>query len=612
MKEVALALYLLIATVYAQNCSALNAVVEVSYGGHYRQYLQDARPLSDVVSLFVQHTNNVDFNNMHVNEKSSFLARAVLIVPNQEVFDGKVTQMVIDEKSAQRFLQPADANVDTIAKHSVLFGISNVIQIPDFYDKDKRAAFTIVNVLVPTPNNVSSINFVVVDGDGSASNVNDTFGAVMYQPSTAEENIYDKNGTVVGKQDKSDLLAGNVNMTTIDYDSISHQKILATRLLSAKKSDKSVVVDFVVLLNSQDSIKLTSYQVTATQVGKMSPVVDTKILWQNVIIPRVNTVTSRGAIIQVDNNQIYIAASLTPDQKAAILAVHGITLEFSENQKSASFLLRVDPATGKVTFATNLAISSVPHTLTDEGYPADLVVNNNTVYVASNTIDIPTHTSTEPTAALQSYVTRVIFNGDQAFKVVQSLSSIIDDRDRKGKSEEDIKKLRFVAYSVAFSMDGNKDKVLAGGSVGDYTTPWAIGGRLGLLSLNPDPKGAANLIYGLEVGYSGSNAVKIAKRAAVPSGGHVVQLGLLLSGPTTKAPPNPVDDKFRNVKAGFWLTDCSPPDFKIQQAFTILFYVLFGVIAFSMLTAVITFTVKGIYMYRKGRETEETRSLLMS
>jgi hypothetical protein len=616
MKALALLLLCLAAIAQAQNCSSLNAVVDVHYEGHYKQYIQDSRPLSDVKTLFVQHAFNVDFGNMNINEQTSFLGRAILKVPNQEVFNGRTTELALDGKLSKTFLQPSDAAPKTVDQQSVLFGLSNIIGVKDLYTGDRKdASIAIVTTLVPTATEkVDSINFAVIDGDDSYSNVNYTFGAISFQASDKDEPIYDVNGAVVENQDKKDILAAAVNYTSIDFESISHQKIVASRLLTATKKDvNSVDVDIVALVNTQDSIKLVRYEATATRTMDRAPVITVnKTPFHIVLVPRVKTVPSNGAIIQVFGDQIFVAAALSKDQKAAFKTVHGIDLEFTDSQKRSPFLLKINSADGKVLSATNLAISSVPHSIADDGFPADFDIKDGAVLAVSNTIDIPTYTTRAADASLQSFITRVTFDAaGTPTKTVQSLIKLIDERARKGKSKEDIENIRFVAYSVAFALDGNADRALIGGSVGSYKEFYSTGGRLVLTSFNADPKGDAVSGYDLEVGYSGSNAVRIIRRAAT-SNGEFAQIANFLGGPTSAPPANPVDDKFRGVKCGFWLVDCSPPDAKLQQIFTILFYVIFGVVCFAMTTAIIGFTIKGVYEHRKGKkEADERRSLLM-
>jgi hypothetical protein len=607
-----------VAHVYALNCSALSAVVEVQHAGTYTQYLQDVWPLSDVKTLFVEHATTRDLKgDMHIERQDSFLGRAWLVVPNQEVFNGKITEHAISSDVAKTLLQPQGVEIKQLNQQSVLFGVSNAIRVPGLYkdgdNKPKDGTIAIVNVLTPAPNTtVDSINFLIVDAEDSIANNNATFGAITYKASATAEDYYNVDGQVVGQQDKTQWNATNVSYDALDFSSVSHQKIIATRLLSANVTAFSTIsVDFIVLVNTQDSVKLVRYQVTAVQSEKKASaptIVSSQEIFSTVIVPRVESLPSAGAVIQVYGNEIYIAASVMKLQSKAFKTLHNIDLEFDTTQKSSSFLFRVNVADGKILWATNVAISSVPHTVADAGFPAEIAVQDGQALVVSNTFDVPTRTNVGVDASLKSYISHISFSVAGVLnKSVQSLNGLIDERAKKGKSKEDVDNLRFVAYSVAFPMDNAPGRALVGGTVGGHLSFWNTAGRLVLTRFSEDPKADAGTVYDLEVGYSGSNAVRIVRRVA-SGDSYLMQLGLYFNGPTSQPPANIADDKFRSVSAAFWLVNCDAQNFKMEQAFTIVFYTVFGIVCFSLVSAVIGFTIKGIYEYRKGKE--ERRSLL--
>ncbi|KAL0483897.1 developmentally-regulated external PM-anchored protein [Acrasis kona] len=585
-------------------CDELNASAEVVQSSHYRQYIQESQPIKDVQSVFVQHQYNVDFETLlpKKDESGSFLSRGNTKVIDVPLFSRDreySTYPVITEKTAANLFNYEDATRSTR-----LFGVSNVIPVSEIFENE--ALIVIVPALVfNNATKLSEIHFTVVDASREANIIEKVkddveerryplFGQVAYAE-LKDEPIYNVEGQVQpGSVCANPVPCTQVDQEAIDLSSVSHQKIVSVKLLSAKKNPDAkfgVIVDFVALINTAGSIKVARYVLTTAREEAMKSLATTNVntLYHKVVVPHVAGVASNGAVFKASPAQLFVSTTVNDQQIKAFRAVHPTLL----SSQPSVHLIKINLATGDLETSVELNVF---------GFPADIDVKENQALVGINTIDVPSNVSAPIPENFVSHLVSVTFNATGSLGSITH--GLIDGPTGDLSVKEN--KRRFVIYSVSYSTDGDASKALVGGSlVENFENHYKYTGHLLLVNYIPESK--TNLIYNLPVG--GGAAVLGVRRSIMSDGTENSQL-FISTGAPDKAPSNDNSmNKDRGIKAALWMVDCHLPSAETERILFIVFVTLFSVISFTMILAIVGFTITGIYKYMQGRN--ERKSLLM-
>jgi len=604
--------------VFADNkCDKLNAAAEVIRGTHYRQFIQESQSLQGVQSVFVQHQYNVNFDDMSIKkqESGSMLARANVKVIDVPLFSKDREYNiynVLDQDTVKGLFHYQNESRD-----STLFGVSNAIEVSNLYKPNKEgdsvpvASVAVVPVLVyNNETRLSEIYFTVVDvnqeGQARKKIKNDkgdevevnAYPLLAQAPYVALENepMYNVDGQVLPGF-LQNIRSTQVDQSEIDLPSVSHQKILAVKLLSAGVAEEgplNLKVDFIAVVNTAGSIKLARYQFKSTiQQDQLSPAVTSVVqVYHKVVVPFTALVPTNGAVIAYNgNNVLSLSTALYRDQIKSFTAFYAATTPVTHmnNFDYTPYLMTIDLNGGNVQRITEV---------NSRGFPADIAcATDNQVILGVNSLDIPSNVSQSIDVDFVSHILTFHQNDTVQSGIVDGLTGELSKTER-----------RFVIYSVAGSPDHNAAQALVGGTLVDsYTNQYKYGGHLSLVRYAAE-QGHTELVYNLGVG-DGSAVLGIRKSRAV-DGESDSQTIFLSSGAPDHAPPaNPTDDKERGIKANFWLTDCNHPSERTEYILTIVFYTLFSVVCFAMVVAILGFTIKGVLKYRESRD--ERRTLLM-
>ena len=636
-----LAVVMMISNVYSvQVCSNLNAIAEVVSSKNYTQYLVDQQPVNEYFTVYASRDVNVDYNTMNISSSGGKVVLSLLQSDSN-------TYTVVNQNMGL-FLTDLDSKVED--RNVTFVGVSNVIRTTFLKNVDKDYKYkndietavapkympltdgpsiitinhTAIVTIVPTVLQVDgSLRFAILDANSTTlplQSYNDTLGIFAYQFPTniiPKEPYYNANGTILGYQDNTLPASAQINDLPSQADSSNLQKVINVRLLGAtvekpEQLGSNINLDFVVTLLNQGSLKLIRYNVATSTENNIETPISVKQTMASLIMPRVDADNlSLGAKVNIQGSNLYMLITISKDQRAAFEKFHGIKLDFDASQDVAPFLITIDLESGKMSTPINLSKKLVK---TSKNYATDLDIRGDEIIIVGNTEDITAESTVDQIKNVQSFWVHI--SGDNLNSGYFG-DNLFNEHDKTVFNPTSTASLRFVAYATSFSIDKVSGKFVVGGSVTDFSQPWILNGRLSLLQFN-STSGTSDLIYNLQMGYEGSNQVRIVRRAtkdnANVKGGNdeVINAGMSMHGPTTAPPVNPIDDKFRNVAAGFWQVDCEPINYELAQVLTYVFYAVFAVITAIMAFIIVFFSSYGIYLCIKDRMggDEETESLI--
>lgn len=388
-----------------------------------------------------------------------------------------------------------------------------------------------------------------------------------------EEPIYDSHGQIV---DHQEIAKEEAQWIDTDADQLQ----LQVRALHFKEPAKTI--DFVVLIQTQESLKLVKYRINEDRSWTN--------VWAKLVVPRVRDIfvgAPLGGVLDVteDNRDIFVTIPVHKSQKNAVAVHLGRDIDFPEDVEQVPFLLKFNTDSGSLVFAHNLSkqlnVANSRITLTD--------IKENHMILSGNAYEGETTRPFFVRITLDPDTRNIVSKVDAAF-----LDNVITEDE---KSEGD---MQFMAMSIAFSIDGSTDRFVVGGKVFDNSHPYRYQGRLALVSIGGQDASETDVIYRMRVGERGSNAVQIIRRSVRTDGG--LFLGLMLDMPTTPPPADPVDDKFRNTHIGFWNVDCQLQDEKLEKAVTIGFFSFFGIMTSLLIVVVSTYSAIAIVRFIKSRQ----------
>ncbi|KAL9644602.1 hypothetical protein ABK040_015341 [Willaertia magna] len=641
-------------------CTNLNAISEIVNQNHYLQYLVDSQPITDYYNAYVTITEDVDFKTMLPSKVNSTLIKGLLqsdsktfyIVKNvsqilyeldPEAPSQNITLIglsntkdisVLKKVASNYFYDPRVESVKLNVNNRVLrsnealednemnmqsdYIITTKLVKQDFKVINHTAYVSVVPFVV---NNL--LHFSLLDTNSTTlpmTSYNHTFGIFRYRyPSKFIQNepIYDVNGEIIGQQDILHDEAEQIQLPTIQ-DSSKLQKIVSVRILNVERvsmgdidetSNTAFVVDFIVTLLNQGSLKVVRYRVTTTSEHDIVSPFTVEEVFAKVVMPSVSstkTLPLGGKLALSRTGALYLSINVAYEQKKAFENYFNnkFVLDISEGSV-VPFVFKISADTGDVIDVLNFG-SNLKSTT---NYANDIDVRGNSIALVGTTIDYVEESTSADLKNLQSFYS-VLTNG--ALFSGYFDQSVFLDRDSVVLSPKTKDDLRFIAQAIAFSIDKDTMKFNVGGGVIDYEKPWYFNGRLSLVQVQ---NVTTNVVYNMQVGYDGSNQVKVLRRATAVSGKkgnepEVLNAGLSMHGPTSEPPKEPTDDKFRSVASGFWQVDCEPLNVKLSDALHILFYTMIGITGVIFITIVGIYGSYGIYLCIKGRKSREYERLV--
>lgn len=288
-----------------------------------------------------------------------------------------------------------------------------------------------------------------------------------------------------------------------------------------------------------------------------------------------------------EQRDLYVVIHIHKNQQAAFLDNLHLPITFSPDKIVTPVLLRIDVTSGKVVFALNLysvAVADVTasNTLfvtnldTLNGYvlltgtvnPAQSLLNSNPQF---NGIF---NTFTWDKVQQKSFIVRLQFSKDRS--IIQStLSKVIPGH---VSTEEEKSGNIFTGLGISFALDNNVERIVVGGYYGGVNATTEMVARGLLLTVNAT---GTFVQYPMLLDDMPSTSIRHVKRSFILNSANYFYFAFV-NGLNFA----PSGSAFQRTSANFWNLDCSSPNYQMELATTILFFVLFGVISSTLIVVV--------------------------